>query len=187
VRLFVAIELPEDVRAEVARATAPLRTLDDALRWTRTASLHLTLAFLGETPAERVPALAGALADAAAPVAPFAMALRGIGAFPALRRPRVVWVGAMAGVELVTLNARVESALAPHGYAPERRPFAPHLTVARVRGTRARRIDGLEERAGEVTLDTSLTVREVALMVSFPEPGGARYERLAGAALGGAV
>lgn len=92
----MAIELPAAAQAEVAHATAPLRGLDDALRWTRTENLHLTLAFLGEMPEERVPALTEALTGAAARVAPFALRLAGVGGFPGLSRPRVVWASAEA-------------------------------------------------------------------------------------------
>lgn len=182
----MAIELPGDARAEVARATAPFRGADDALRWTRTENLHLTLAFLGEMPEERVPALTEALAGAAAQVAPFALTLSGVGGFPGLRRPRVVWAGVAAPDALGRLHAAVEAALVPHGYLAERRPYTPHLTLARAQGGRAQPMPELAERAAEVELGTSLEVKEIVLMRSRTEAGGARYERLAALALTGA-
>lgn len=184
-RLFVAIELPAETRAEVARATAPLRDLDDALRWSRAETLHVTLAFLGTMEESRVGELTAALEGAAAAVAPFELTIRGVGGFPGLRRPRVVWAGVDAPAELGRLHQRVEAALAPRGYTAERRPFAPHLTLARVRGGRARPIPALEEAAGGVELETTLLVREIALMQSLLGAGGARYARVAAVPLGG--
>lgn len=106
------------------------------LRWTPPGNGHLTLRFLGNVPAPRIPELATALAQVA--FAPFMLAVGKAGAFPASGAPRVVWLGlARGGKECASLAGAVNAALAPLGFAPEVRPFAPHLTLARVHEARS--------------------------------------------------
>jgi 2'-5' RNA ligase len=104
------------------------------VRWVPAGNLHLTLKFLGELDAGRLPALEGALTEALLGHAPFSLALRGAGAFPSPERARVIWVGAGTGAaEVSAIAASVEAALTPLGFSPEERPFSPHLTVGRVK------------------------------------------------------
>jgi RNA 2',3'-cyclic 3'-phosphodiesterase len=135
-RLFIALELPEAVRAELAATQARLRagTPPPPLRWADPAGFHLTLQFLGEAPASLVAPLAEALA--ALPAPPLSLRLDGLGAFPNLRRPQVVWVG-VAGdtAALAALRAEVLAATAPLGFGVEARDFRPHLTLGRAQRT----------------------------------------------------
>lgn len=115
-RLFVAVEVP----SEHDRGAAPPE--------------HLTLAFLGEVPPERVPRVEEAVQEGVAVGAPFDLVLEGVGAFPSRERPRVVWVGATTGArELIALADRLAAALERAGFARERPAFVPHLTLFRVR------------------------------------------------------
>lgn len=149
-RLFVAVELPREVRDALAAAIDDLKRAgaDEGLRWVRPDSIHLTLKFLGATPAARVDAIVAALGEAGGSAAPFDVRPRGIGSFhggkrhnPAWQRResyhynlRVLWVGIGDGAdELRALGERVEVALNPLGFERERRDFFPHLTLARVR------------------------------------------------------
>lgn len=151
VRCFVGLPLPQEWQARLAvlrdHLHAPDRTpaddrqsaLDDLLRrlrWTHPGNWHLTLRFLGNVPTPRISELTTALAQV--PFAPFMLAVGRAGAFPARGAPRVVWLGlARGGKECASLAGAVNAALAPLGFAPENRPFAPHLTLARVHEARS--------------------------------------------------
>lgn len=134
VRLFVALELPAAVVAALVAWRAPLLAGDDGLRPVPAASLHVTLAFLGWRDADEVAPLSAAVAGCAAPVGGLAL---GAPLWLPSRAPRVLAVALedRAG-ELARLHGRVVAALAAGGWhAPEERPFLPHVTVARVRGS----------------------------------------------------
>jgi 2'-5' RNA ligase len=131
VRCFVAIELPEPLREAIATWFADAGRGVRGVRWTGAQRLHLTLKFLGEVAPDRLAAVGSAVAAAVAGRGPFSLELLGAGAFPSVQRPRVVWVGIGAGA--AGLAASLELALAPLGFAPEGRPFTPHLTVGRLR------------------------------------------------------
>jgi len=135
-RLFVAVHLSEEVRAALAAVQERLRSVRGEVSWVRPGNLHLTLKFLGEVEAERLPSLQDALAEAARATAPFRAAVTGVGSFGG-RIPRVIWAGVgEGGVALTALAGRVEAALAGIGFPRESRPFAPHLTLGRVRSPR---------------------------------------------------
>jgi len=137
-RGFLAVLLPEEVRAEAARVAAPLRGLGDA-KWVAPENYHLTLKFLGQVPRDRVPDLGGALLAAAAAQQPFRLALSSLGAFPSPSRPQTVWIGVEEGREaLAALAAAVEAACEAHGFAREARPFHAHLTLGRVQSPKGR-------------------------------------------------
>jgi 2'-5' RNA ligase len=129
VRLFVAVEVPASVREAVAEAVAPLRSAAPRLRWVAPERYHLTVAFLGAVDQFRLPALHGALAQAAAGVAPFDLALDGsLGTFGR----RVLWAGLAASPALADLAARVRPAVAAVVPLPDAdRAFSAHLTLAR--------------------------------------------------------
>jgi 2'-5' RNA ligase len=182
-RLFVAIELPEGVRRALGEVQAELRALGlKGLRWTRPEGVHLTLKFLGETTAGRLPEVKGAVAAAVAGRRAFQLALGRPGTFGSRGRPRVVWVDLEGEVEAVRgLQAAVEAALVAAGFAAEERGFSPHLTLARVRQPPPR---GLAERLSEGLAAVSaprmeFDANEVSLMRSELGPEGAVYTRLA--------
>ncbi len=144
IRAFAAILLPEDYQnglADLIRRCGP--AAPGRLGWTRPRSWHLTLKFLGDVPenASGGPADIGAVIEALADVsfAPFSLRGAGAGYFPDAVSPRVVWTGIEEGkMECAELAGRIDGALAPLGFAKERRPFSPHLTLARVRDAGAR-------------------------------------------------
>jgi RNA 2',3'-cyclic 3'-phosphodiesterase len=130
VRLFLAIPLPPDL---CARAFAILPTSLPALRRVKAENLHITLAFLGQTPDERLDDVAAAAKDAAALVSPFRLSFDRAGRFPERGRPRVVWLGIADGeAKVVELGAGVYEGLRSRGLRFDDRPPAPHLTLARV-------------------------------------------------------
>ena len=182
-RLFVACELPEDVKRGLGRVQDDLRRegVDDALRWVRPDVVHLTLKFLGAVPRSELAGLKVALTGA---IEPFALTLRPatVGSFGGARM-RVVWAGLEGDVEgLAALAGRIDEALAPLGFERERRPFAAHVTLARVRDRvtdEERRRAALLVRRYRMPDLPSMTLSEAALMESRLGPGGSSYHRLA--------
>lgn len=135
-RLFIAIELPQAVLSDLAELQAALKKQmpSRGLSWTRPEGIHLTLKFLGDVPAAQLHVLQTALDSAAADRPPFALAVEHIGCFPDTRRPRVLWAGVGGDTyALQRVQAAVERHVAPLGYPTEKRPFSPHLTLARMR------------------------------------------------------
>lgn len=187
-RLFVAVELPDEVREALAALQADLRRRGlDGLRWVRPEGIHLTLKFLGETPSDKLPAIQSALAESVKGVPPHRLSLGPLGTFGSQRRPQVLWVDLQGDLApLGRLQQQVDQALATVSFSRETRPFAPHLTVARIRRESAQ---ALAPRLAEVVAavrppPANLDVRELSLMCSRLQPAGAVYERLAAFALG---
>ena len=181
IRPFVAVVLDEGVRSAVAATIERLRPLGSAVAWVPPRNLHVTLHFLGDQSEERLAEAEAALADAAAGSAPLDVTFHGIGAFPGLERPRILWVGLAHGaLEVRRLQVRVTDALAVRGFGKEERAWHPHLTIGRVHDERRwRRETGPPLRsalaqAATTTFGTQ-RVAEVALMRSELSPAGARY------------
>ena len=139
IRAFIAIGLPANVKAALGDVAAALAAgvPRGAVRWVRPEQIHLTLRFLGDTPIDRLPALAAALDDVAGRQASFALRLTTTGCFPNAHRPRVVWVG-LGGeaAALAALVADLNAALGALGLPPEDKPFRAHLTLGRVKDGR---------------------------------------------------
>ncbi len=186
-RLFVAVELSDEVRQALAELQAGLRRRGlDSLRWVRPQGIHLTLKFLGETPADKLPAIREALAQAVKGVPPHRLSLGSLGTFGNRRGPQVLWVDLEGDLApLAQLQQQVEQALESTGFPREKRQFAPHLTLARVRPESARALaPRIAEAVGAVPAPHgAIEVRKVSLMRSTLGPGGAVYEELAAFAL----
>jgi len=135
IRSFIAIELPGELKSGLSQLQAQLKAAGHApVKWVDPYSSHLTLKFLGNIAADRVDEITRVMEAAAREISPFHLEVRGLGAFPNLRRVQVVWVGVGGEVEqLGQLQRSIESGLAPLGFAPESREFRPHLTIARLR------------------------------------------------------
>jgi 2'-5' RNA ligase len=188
-RLFVAIELPGEVREALSRLQHELQRRGlEKLRWVRPEGIHLTLKFLGETPAEKVAAIEGALTAAASDIERHKVALGGLGMFGNRRSPRVLWVGVHSVPETYDLFQQIEERLSALGYEREDRDFAPHLTLARVKPETALEIRPAIVAAieGAKPPRSVISVHEVSLMRSTLRSSGAVYERVAAFPLGGA-
>jgi len=178
-RAFVAIQLSAETERALGDLIDELRAPDDGISWARRANLHLTLRFLGAAvDAGLIPPLIARLNAIAGETAPFAVAARGIGAFPNLSRPRVIWAG-LEGEELLAVASRVERAAVESGFEGERRPYSPHLTLGRVRDLRrwARLRPQLETAAG-CEFGRS-TIEAMTLYESRLSSAGATYLELA--------
>ena len=183
VRSFVAIELPEELKAGLTQLQAQLKLGKQPwVKWVDPYSIHLTLKFLGNITVDRIDEITRAMAEAAHGIPPFHLVVKGLGVFPNLRRVQVAWVGLSGELDkLSQLQQRTESNLARLGFAPESRPFTPHLTLARLRDRAS-----LDERQrfGQLIADTrfeaayTIEVDTVSLMRSQLTREGAIYSRI---------
>lgn len=179
-RLFVALELPRAVRANLERLQADLQAAlpHGSVRWVDPWGSHLTLQFLGRVGQERLPAARDSLRAAAERGMTHHLRLEGLGCFPRPQRPRVVWVGVSGETtRLLALQREIEEALAGLGFEPEQRAFHPHVTVGRVRQPSPALTHLLCNPPGAHL--GHLHAGEVHLVESHPSPRGARYESLA--------
>lgn len=135
IRSFIAIELPDGLKSELVQLEARLKSGGQfGVKWVDPNGIHLTLKFLGNIAADRVEGIVRAMEEAVRGISIFQLKVKGLGVFPNPKRAQVAWVGLSGGVDkLAQLQKSVESKLAPLGFAPESRPFAPHLTLARLR------------------------------------------------------
>lgn len=178
IRAFIAIELPasaKDTLGVVARALGE-RVPRGSVRWVRPEQMHLTLCFLGDTPLEQLLAVQQAMDAAVGGRKPFELQLEGVGCFPTLSRPRVVWVGlAAAGggesAPLLALKSNLDKALSPLGRPPEDRPFRAHLTLGRVKDERA--VKGVDWSVEVAPLPVPVTA--IRLIESRLRPDGPVY------------
>jgi 2'-5' RNA ligase len=136
-RLFLALEIDDAVRSRIAAVQQALRSLPCRVAWVPPENIHLTVAFLGDVFLTEVPALAAALDGAARAVGSFTLNIQGLGTFGPPRVPRVVWAGVAAPPrELFALHQAAADVLERAGMRVEDRPFAPHLTLGRVKSAR---------------------------------------------------
>lgn len=188
-RLFVALELPPEVRAVLVTAHEHLATQQLSVRWVAPENAHLTLKFLGSVALTEVDAVTVAMQQAASGHASFTLQTTSLGAFPNVRQPRVVWLGLDGALQMLhRLQQDIERWIAPLGYPAEQRPFSPHLTLGRthkdattIQRTAIRRAI---EQASTLTQAT-WTVDSVRLMRSTLRPQGPIYTEVARQALTG--
>ena len=175
-RLFVALEVPEAVRRELARRVAGLRDRLPRARWVDPEMVHLTLLFLGQTPDDQVPALSEKLREAFARHPPMTLRLSGGGTFPPKRPARVAWVGLDAPDELSAVQAdAVAAAVEAAGFEPETRPFKSHVTLARCEPNWPRDAADKLVAAFPGTIGQPWIAEHGVLMESKLSPRGAQY------------
>lgn len=187
IRTFLAIELPLALKEQLSSLEPEFSRYAAGLKWSPRDLIHITIRFVGGVPETRLPLVMEAAGQAAGRAAPFSLPLSGLGAFPTMRKPRVIWVGLEPGWGLDTLHelfADIEAGLQARGFPPESRPFSPHITLARTRDTLAeweRRELGtlLAEVAGRTSITGTIPVREVTVMRSDLGRSGPRYTPLA--------
>jgi len=177
-RLFIAVNFPDDVKRTLGLFIRNLSKVPSDLKWVEEKNLHLTVQFLGNVSEERVPVVSTALQNSVAGIAPFKLGLEGVGAFPSVERPRVLWVGFSGETApLLTLHRQVQREMRVLGFEPEKRKFSPHLTLARARSPygisdvmeQAREIIGIGKVFGTARIDS------IELMQSDLQAKGPRY------------
>jgi len=184
IRAFVAVPIPGTpaLRAVLGR----LGMLGSAVKPVSADNLHVTLKFLGQMPAEQVPEIATIMQDAADGETAFTARIVGLGAFPRPERPSVVWAGLDKADGLIRIADRLEQRLTPLGFLRERRPFHPHLTLARVRRKPPAELANLLQDR-QTTEFGSANVETIQLFLSEPGPTGPQYRPLATTGLSSTV
>jgi RNA 2',3'-cyclic 3'-phosphodiesterase len=177
-RTFVAIEIPVEIRKRIQELIVALERAPVDIRWSRPESLHITLQFLGEVAPEKIGPVKARL-ETLPEFGPLPIDIRGAGFFPNERAARVLWLGIHAGPELAQLAERIGECLVPLGFSKEDRPFAPHLTLGRMRTSK--NLSALREllRLKEPLEMGSFVARDFFLYESQSAPGGSVYRRLA--------
>lgn len=186
IRAFLAVDLPASLRPVLSQAQEELKKSGADVRWVPVGNIHITLKFFGNITDLQVADITDAVAAVAADQKPFSLTVTTAGAFPSPKSPRVLWLGIGGDLEIMRdFYRRLETAFAALGFPPEDRPFAPHLTLGRVKSP-----------AGRAALSRSLVhlatpkvapfqVNEVVLFRSDLSPQGATYLPLKVIPLGG--
>jgi 2'-5' RNA ligase len=188
IRTFIAIELPVSIKSALSIIQDKLKLGSvNCVRWVDPDNIHLTLKFLGNVSAGRILLITESMNEAIIGIAPFQISLEKAGAFPNMRVPRVVWVGLSGDINaLLSVQGRIEEALAKLNFTPENRPFSPHLTLGRVKeGASFEEKRGLGEKIASLKIDSieSFTADAVSLMQSTLTRQGAVYNCLSKALL----
>ena len=189
-RIFVALFVPDAVRDAVVAAMDTLRKPGDAVSWVKPENLHYTLRFMGELGEDGTRRVGEAAHEAASRHAPFELALGGLGCFPPKGVPRVLWVGASKGAEALEAYARdLEQGLRGHGFDRADHPFRAHLTIGRVRDSRAGPAlapsrDWRVALASVAVQAPAFRVERIAVVHSQLSPKGSIYTVLREASLG---
>jgi len=146
-RLFIAINLPVEVREALEKVQQTLKAITFPIKWVEPKNMHLTLDFLGEVEEQRITLIKESLQQTAGNFVPFNLCLERVGAFPNLRNPRIIWVG-LGGdtAKVYGLQAQIHRALLEQGFVLDNKPFNPHLTLGRVKQSGSRFRPGLENQ-----------------------------------------
>lgn len=138
-RAFIAVELPKEVRAFLSALQSGLKSANADVKWVEPDNIHLTLRFLGEIDQRQAEVISGVLENIASARNSFKLRLSGLGAFPEISSPRVIWVGTeQAGQELKDIARNLEEELGKTGFPREEREFSPHITLGRLRSGKNR-------------------------------------------------
>ena len=174
-RLFIAVDLPTEIRKALGDIEQDLRPLTDSARWVSPESIHITLKFLGEVPDKRLEDINTALTGLS--WKPFTITVRGVGFFPGTRSPRVFWAG-MEAPTMKELAEELDSRMEALGFDKEKRAFRPHITLARARDTRISSSLVTGSSQYEEHDFGAFTADRVFLFKSTLKPSGAVYEKL---------
>jgi 2'-5' RNA ligase len=135
IRAFIALELPENIIVVIRKIQEAMKPCGFKVRWVKPENIHLTLKFLGNINPADVTQISRIICEAVNPYEPIPLTAKGIGVFPGIKRPRVIWVGVGGQVAtIIGLQKMLDEKLKAIGFAKERRPFKGHLTLGRVKG-----------------------------------------------------
>ena len=184
IRTFIALELPPSVISLLDKVQEDLKSMQLQAKWVRPENIHLTLKFIGNIDPGDTDKIGGAMMDAVDNFAAIHLVARGVGVFPGIKRPRVIWVGLGGQIQLLFAVQRVlEENLATLGFKKEKRPFKGHLTLGRFKQTvdpnTIRQI--IREYAN--LYSEEFTARRIILYKSDLKPTGAVYSQLQQAVL----
>ncbi len=180
-RTFLAIELPSCLLDSIVKKQQAMKPGLPFITWVKSANLHLTLKFIGDTPENKIPELQQAVAKTVTGIQPFVINLRGFGVFPDKLAPRTLWAGIEGDLEvLLDLTKMIETEVTQLGFPPEGKPFCPHLTLARIKKNQRAAGEAIEKASmlADPFIFGSLLVEQVTLFKSELRPTGSVYTKL---------
>jgi len=182
IRTFIALELPASVHQELAGIISHLKQqLPGGIRWVPAANIHITLKFLGDVSRSNLADIEQAVGLVVNRHAAFDIRLEALGAFPNLRRPRVIWIGIQAPDTLAAMAREIEQALDKLGYPPEGRPFSPHLTLGRIaQDTQPQELASISRvlSGQKIAIAAPVRMEQVTIFQSVLKPSGSIYTPL---------
>ncbi len=184
IRTFIAFEIPEHVLSAIGKIQEVLKSYKFKIKCVRPESIHLTLKFLGNIDPAAVEQIESVLRDAVKPYAPFSLQAKGLGVFPGVKRPRVIWIGITGQIDrLIGLQRNLDKDLSAIGFSRDKRPFKGHLTLGRAKGSiDANRMRSVLTKYNEFEAEP-FTVGPLILYKSDLHPTGAVYTKLLQVAL----
>ncbi len=179
IRSFLAIELPEAIRRKIEEVQKDLKLSHADVRWVSPEKIHLTLKFFGSIDESRIDPIVKSIGGPTQTSSPFSLAVRGMGAFPHLKNPRVIWMGLVDEKEILpSFQRELEKELRKIGFESEDRPFHPHLTLGRMKSNQGRdELIGRMEKYREEQFG-DFQVEKVVLFKSDLRPSGPIYTPL---------
>ena len=169
IRAFIAFELPPEVKTYLGEVISGLRRNRAPVRWVNPEGLHVTLKFLGDIEEKIIPSLSRQLNDIAASYMQLQVSFSNLGAFPDVRRPRVIWAGLRGDTAMMTeIAGKIDRMCMSFGMEKEKRPFRAHITIGRLK------VPSMVDLAQELR-DTGFTIQNVILYQSELSSQGARY------------
>jgi 2'-5' RNA ligase len=185
IRTFICLEVPAEDRAKIGDLQTELRSHGARVSWTNPASIHLTLAFLGDVEEARLTDIAVAVKEAVAEARSFHLRIEGTGGFPSLDRPRVLWVGVAGDLDdLAAIQQRLQRGLERLGFPREQKRFTPHLTIGRVKDVHDPALAAIARTLRQIEVrGAPFGVNEIILMRSDLGTAGPRYTPLARAVI----
>jgi RNA 2',3'-cyclic 3'-phosphodiesterase len=179
-RAFIAIPLNDEVREKLSGLQCRLRQSNADIKWVNPENIHLTLKFLSEIEKDKVPAISSALKKAFRKYHKFDISVSGIGAFPDISRPRIIWAGINdEKSQCVFIQKTIDACLEKIGIAKEDRPFFPHLTLGRARsGKNIRELIGALKTEKDFSIKAKIHVNKLVLFSSALTPNGPIYKSL---------
>jgi len=176
-RLFIAINLPDEWKEVLAQPKESIAWLGKGVRWVEPDGMHLTLKFLGDVDRGLIDSITTSLRTITSSINSFHIRIAGTGVFPSPRRPRVFWAGVSAPDELTILQQGIENAMGALGFQQDEQPFKPHLTVARIKEPIGKK--RITDAFLRFRIRSDLfQVSRISLVRSHLKSDGARYEEL---------
>lgn len=179
IRTFIALPLPDSLISQIFEIQRQLKSYGFPVRWVKPENIHLTLKFLGDIPPESIDSIATAMEVTIRGHSPMTLFAKGLGVFPGIKKPRVIWVGISGDIQaLFKMQAALESNLEEIGFPKENRPFKSHLTLGRIKKSVSSRnlFDALQTFSHFST--QPFDARELILYKSELNPSGALYTKL---------
>ena len=185
IRTFIAIKIPGNIISKIRKLQEGIKVYGLKIRWVRSENIHLTLKFLGDVEAVKVGEIAEAISKTVERYTPISLKAKGIGVFPGIKHPRVLWVGITGQLEsLVRLQKTLDENLKALGFPGEKRPLNGHLTMGRIRAKIDVKKFGDALMAFSSFESETFTAGQIILYKSELKPSGAVYTKLASASLG---